>query len=165
MTERIRGEDIAGRPLYRSSPTAPTVVGLLVFALALWLAAGPIGIAVGLGLGLAGLVLSGPVLVAVGFVAAVAVTGETTPLELVGFGVGSAIVLLSTVWPIERIALGQVVAAGLLAAAGFTGAYYLGVSVTGTRGWGIVATGVAFAFVTYGLYRFGVVQQLREDPS
>lgn len=164
MIEPTRSEDIAGRPLYRSSPTGPTVVGLLVFTFALWLAAGPIGIAVGVLLGLASLVLSGPVLVGVGFVAAVAVTGETTPLELTGFGLGSTIVLLSVVWPIERVAMGRVGGGGVLAIAGFTGAYYLGVRVTGTGVWGVVATGVAFALVTYGLYRYGVVQQLREDP-
>ena len=164
MTEPIHTEDIAGRPLYGSSQTGPTVVGLLVIALSLWLAAGLIGIAAGVLLVLASLVLSGPVLVGVSFVAAVALTGETTPLELAGLGFGSAIVLLSAVWPTERAAVGRIAGSGLLAGAGFTGTYYLGVSVTGTGVWGGVATGVAFAIVTYGLYRFGVVQQLREDP-
>ena len=148
--------------LERPSLTIPTVVGLVVIVFTLWLAAELVGLALGALVALSALVLPAPFVVGVAFVALAAGTGETTLIELAGVGVGTAILLLSSVWDFGQASFARVVGVGVLAVAALAGAYYLGVSVTGTIGWGVITTGVAFAVAGYGLYRYGIVQQQRE---
>ena len=157
-------ESIAARPLHRSSATGVTAVGIVVIGVTLWWTIGLTGLGVGLVLGLASIFLSAPYLVAVVFVAASALTGEIARIELLGLGIGSAIVLSSTVWHVERATIVRIVGAGLLAVGGLAGAYYFGMLVTEALVWGVLTATGAFAVGAYGLYRYGIVQQLREVP-
>ena len=141
-----------------------TAVGILVIGVTLWWTTGLIGLGIGLVLGLASLFLPSPYLVAIVFVAASALTGEIARIELLGLGIGSAIVLSSTVWDVERATIVRIVGTGLLAVGGLAGAYYFGMLVTEALVWGVLTATGTFAIGAYGLYRYGTVQQLREDP-